>query len=227
MPSYVNSAFQKPILALKGVPCYLWGKFDYKIGNTKLAVTNVALASNVATVTVLLVDGPLPVVGGFISIINTATSSGIFNVNRAVITGVSINAITGQGTITFALTHADVSAASDSGSVIVEPAEVPETLAAGASIACVYQLPESDSQLTIPMTVTFPTAPTAATATLQRALKNATTVSEWTNTSAVVTYASSAYSAGPTVTATLERGYLYRINISGLTGSGTVIGKLG
>lgn len=229
MPAYVNSPFQNPVLVTKGVPCYLLGSFDFKIGNTRLYITDVAIATDVATVSVQMITGPVPVVGGLISIINTTTSSGAFNVNRAVITGVTINATTGAGTITFALSSGDVSTTADSGTVIVEPAEVPETLTAEASIACLIQAPEGDSQFTVPLAVTFAggVLPTAVTATLQVAIRNID--SEYTNTTAAVVVVSTAYTHGPVVEATLERGYFYRVLISGLTaGSATgVIAKIG
>ena len=227
MPAYIPSPFQNPILAMKGVATYLWGKFSQQTGNSRLALTNTALTSNVATVTVLLVQGPQPVVGSLISIINSTNTSGLFNVNRAIITAVTVDSITGAGTITFALTHANVTATADAGTVIVEPAEVGETISGSAnSIACVYQAPEGDSQFTVPMAVTSGSGITALTATLQVAIKN--TDSEYTNTTYVVTKTgATTYSAGPVVQATLQRGYCYRIALSGVTGSDVVVGKLG
>lgn len=227
MPVFINSPFQNPILVMKGVAAYLWGFFSQLNGNSRLALTNTALTANVATVTVLLVQGPQPVVGSLISIINSTNSTGTFNVNRAVITAVTIDSITGAGTITFALTHANVTAAADAGTVVVEPAEVGESITGSAnSIACVFQAPEGDSQFTVPMAVTGSAGITAMTATLQVAIKNID--SEYTNTTTVVTKtAANTYSAGPVVQATLQRGYCYRIAITGVTGTGTVVGKLG
>jgi hypothetical protein len=225
MPAYVASPFYPPQLLQKGVPAYLWGSYNTLIGNTYLAVTNVALTTNVATVSVQLINGPLPTVGEYISIINSTSTTGLFNVNRAVITGVTIDNGTGIGTITFALTHANVTSGADVGSVLVEPAEVAETLAAANSVAVCVQAPEGDSQFTVPVAVTFPTIPTAATVTLQVAIRNQD--SEYTNTTTVVTVAASAYTAGPVVQVTLQRGYFYRLAVTGITGSGTIIGKIG
>ena len=227
MPAYQNSPFQPPILVMKGVPAYLWGTFSYKIGNTRLILTNSALTSNVATVTVTVLDGPLPVVGGLISIINSTAGSGALNVQRAVITGTTISATTGSGTLTFALTNANITSVADSGSIVVEPAEVPEALVNNtASMACVIAAPQGDSQYTVPIAVTFPTPPTGVTVTLQRALKN--NASEFTtDTAAQIVYAAGAYTSGPITEATLERGYLYRLYVSGLTGNGTIVGKIG
>lgn len=227
MPAYINSPFQKPILIMKGVASYLIGSFDYKIGDTYAAVTNVALTSNVATVTVQIITGPLPLVGQYISIINTTSTSGLFNVSRAIITGVTINTTTNAGTITFALTHADVATAAQTGSVIVEPAEVGESVSTTyTSQACVIQAPEGDSQFTVPFSVYSGATNTAMTATLQKALK--VQPSEWTNTTSVVTKTgATTYSAGPVVEATLERAYLYRIAITAVTGTDLVVGKIG
>jgi hypothetical protein len=226
MPAFINSPFGRPILLMKGVAAYLWGSFDPRIGNSKLAVSQVVLASNVATVTGTLLEGPAPVVGGLVSIINTTTGAGEFNVSRAAITAVTVSQATGVCAVSFALSDADVTAVADYGTMVCEPAEVPETLVEGASIACVAQAPEGDSQFTVPVSVTFPTMPTDVTVTLQEALVGRDP-SEWTDTSAVVTVAASAYTAGPVVEATLKRGYLYRFLVSGLTGSGTILARIG
>lgn len=228
MPAYIPSPFQNPILVMKGVAAYLWGKFSQLAGNTNAAVTNVALTSNVATVTIQIITGPMPVVGSLISIINSASTSGLFNVNRAIITAVTIDSTTNAGTVTFALTHSpDVVTAADAGTVIIEPAEVGEAISGSAnSIACVFQAPEGDSQFTVPMAVTGAAGITAMTATLQVAIKNID--SEYTNTTTtVVKTGATTYTSGPVVQATLQRGYCYRIAITGVTGSGLVVGKLG
>lgn len=230
MPAYVNAPFNPAQLLVKGQPTYLFGSLNQHQGDTVFFVTNVALATNVATVTVQITAGEIPTVGSLISIRQTQTSSGLFNVNRAIITAVSITASTGAGTITFALTNANVASVADTGSGVVEVPEVGETLAAGASIACVIQAPDGDSQFTLPVAVTFPggVLPTAVTVTLQVALHNVN--GEFTNVaSAVVTVAGSAYTAGPVIQVTLQRGYFYRVIVSGLTiGSATgVVVKVG
>lgn len=225
MPAYVNSPFKNVQLLQKGVPAYLLGTFSFQVGNTNLYITNVALTTNVATVTVQLITGPLPVVGEYISILNSASTSGLFNVNRAVITATTVSASTGAGTISFALTHADVVSAADVGQVLLEPAPVAEAIAAGASIACVVAAPEGDSQFTLPVSVTFPTLPTAVTVSIQAAISNID--SEYTTLGTVATVAGTAQTAGPFASVTLQRGYCYRFLTSGLTGSGTVVGKIG
>jgi hypothetical protein len=83
----------------------------------------------------------------------------------------------------------------------------------------VVQAPEGDSQFTLPMSVTAGAGITAMTATLQVAIKAQS--NEWTNTAFVSTV------AAPVVQATLQRGYLYRVAITGVTGSSLVVAKIG
>ncbi len=228
MPAYINSPFQRPILLMKGVASYVIGSFSQQVGNSRFYLTNSALTTNVATVTVQQVLGPLPKVGDLISVINSTAGSAALNVNRAVLTAVTINSSTGAGTMTFALTNANITSVADAGTVITEPAEVGETITSAGytSIPVVVQAPEGDSQFTLPFSVTSGTGVTALTATLQRALKSSS--NEWTNTTIVVTKTgASTYTAGPVVEATLERAYLYRIVLSGVTGTDTCVAKIG
>ena len=230
MPAYNTSAFSNAKLLMKGVPIYLFGTYDYKIGNTNMYITNTALTTNVATVTVQVLNGPLPRVGDILSIIGSTNGSGAFNnIKSSAITATTINASTGAGTLTVALTNANVGTAADSGTAIVEPMPIGETVAAINSLSCCVQAPEGDSQFTLPWAVTFTTLPTAITATLQVAIVDID--SEYTNTTSTIVVATTAYTAGhgPVAEATLERGYFYRIACTGLTlGSGAgMVGKIG
>ena len=230
MPAFINSPFQCPKMLKKGVPGYLFGRYNTLLGNTNLATNTVAIASNVATITATHLSGPALVAGALVSIIiNTVIGSGEFNVTRVPITGTpTYNATTNLWTFTFALTGSNVSATADYGSVFVEQAEVGESVVAQASQAFVIAAPEGDSQFTVPFSVTFTTLPTAATITLQKAI-SAQNSTEWTNTTAAVVIAATAYTAGPVVEATLERGYVYRCILTGLTlGSGAgIVAKIG
>lgn len=225
MPSYIDSPTQGSILLQKGVAAYLFGSFNYKQSNTQMYVTNIVGNGTTATLTVQIYGGEIPAIGSLVSVSKTATSSGAFNVNRLPLTAVSINAL-GAGTISF-LSATSVATTPDTGNAIVEVPEVPETLAEGKSIAVCLESPECDSQKTVPLAVTFTTKPTALTVTLQVALRNVD--AEFTNTTTVVTLAGGAYTAGPVVQATLQRGYFYRVIASGLTaGSGVgLVCKLG
>ena len=222
MPLY-NSPARPPQLLQKGVPAYLFGNLNMLQGNTKGRVTNVALTLNVVTISLTIFEGPQPKVGDLITIWGTASTSGLFNVTRSVLTAVTITGSTGAGTVTFALTHADVVSVANTGAFLVEPGESSEALTNNSySTAAVVQSPQGDSQFTLPMAVTFPggVLPTAVTVTLQVAIRDID--AEYTNTTTAVTVAATAYTAGPVVQATLQRGYCYRVAVTGLTvGSAT------
>lgn len=227
MPLY-NSPALRPQLLQKGTPAYLFGGLNMLQGNTQGYVTKTALATNVATVSVSITTGPIPLVGDLITVWATSQQTGLFNVSRGVITAVSITATTGVGTISYALTGTNQSATADAGAFLTEPGETAETLTTNTSSQPVtIQAPQGDSQFTVPMAVSFPSMPTAATVTLQVAIRDID--AEYTNTTTVVTVAASAFTAGPTVQATLQRGYVYRVRITGVTGgtSPTVTVKLG
>jgi hypothetical protein len=162
-----------------------------------------------------------------VSIINSTNSSAAFNVSRIAIASVSYNATTNVMTLTFALTASNQAATADGGTVVVEPGEVGETVSANyTSQAVLVQAPEGDSQFTVPLSVSGGASITAMTATLQVAIKGQS--NEWTSTTTNVTKTgASTYTAGPVVQATLQRGYLYRLLITGVTGSDKVIAKLG
>ncbi len=228
--SLYNSPAIPPQLLQKGVPAYLFGGLNMLRGNAKGTVSQTALASNVATISVQLNEGATPVIGDYITVWGTALQSGLFNVTRSLITAVSITPATGAGTISYALTGTNQLATADVGRWQMEIGETSETLTNNSFSAPVcVQAPQGDSQFTVPFAVTFPggVLPTVVTATLQRAIRDL--AGDYTNTSAVVTVAATAYTAGPTVLATLERGYFYRVAITGLTlGLATgVIAKVG
>ena len=224
--SLYNSPLTKPQLLQKGVPAYLFGNLNMLQGNTQGYVTETALATNVGIVTVSINQGPEPKVGDFITIWGTALQSGLFNVNRAIITAVSITGATGVGTISFALTGTDQAATADPGAFLCEPGESYETLTNDTfSQAVLVQAPEGDSQFTLPMAVSFPTLPTAVTVSIQSAIRDI--ASEYTTLQTVATVAASAQTIGPFGYVTLQRGYFYRFSVSGLSGTGTIIAKVG
>lgn len=229
MPAYSNTPFSTPQLLQKGVPAYLIGSFSQQVGNTRASVKTDAIATNVATIVAYYLGGPLPVAGSLISIENSTNSTSAFNVSRVAITSATLDATQTPNllTIVFPLTAADQAATADSGTVLIEPAEVGETVSTTyTSIPVVAQAPEGDSQFTLPLAVTGAAGITAMTATLQVAIRNID--SEFTNTTTVVTKTgATTYTAGPVVEATLQRGYVYRVKITSVTGSDLVVAKLG
>ena len=240
MPTMNVSAFAPlPEVALPGKPAYLYGSFASDTQDTLLQVTNVALASNVATVSVYVIAGNIPIVGNLISIQGTQTASGAFNVSSVALTGVTINTSTGVGTVTFALTHADVLSTADAGQAIVPIQEVPETLAANTSVPAYVpsQEPNDCGEKSITTAITFPTMPTAATVKLYSAInlpKNlpGSTGSEWTLVGTVATVSTSAQTVGPLYTEDTSAntaalaGRFFCLQVTGITGTGTITAKL-
>jgi hypothetical protein len=211
MPQFINSPFQKPQLLQKGVPAYLIGSFSQKVGNTHLALLTDAIATNVATITATYLNGPLPVIGSLISIINSTNSSGAFNVSRAVITAVSYNATTNVMTINFALTGTNQTATADGGTVDIEPAEVGETIAQGGLVTMVIDAAGTlwavGDQFTIAGGTGGVGQVTAETGGVPSAVAIVTAGSGYTATTGAVTTAKSPSTGiGLTVTTTVSSG---------------------
>jgi hypothetical protein len=129
-----------------------------------MQITNLALTSNVATATVLVREGNIPAIGSLISITGTAAASGAFNVTNIALTGVSINSLTGIGTVTFALTHADVVSIADSGQGYVPVPEVGESLTNQTCLQ--FGLPEVSGENTNARSITWTTAFTGSPSTV-------------------------------------------------------------
>lgn len=105
--------------------------------NTRMSIQSVAIATNVATLAVTILEGPIPIVGNLVTVTGTQTSTSgggsNFNLTNASITGVTINITTGVGTITYALTSNNISTTTDSGLAVVPPAAVFQTLPSSAT----------------------------------------------------------------------------------------------
>ena len=158
-----------PPLLQPGVTGYAFGSFDASAPTTLMQVSNVALSGNVATVTVALREGKIPAVGSLLTVRGTSTASGAFNVINVAISTVSIDAVTGIGTITFVLIHADVAPNADLGQAYVPVPEVGEALVAGASQAFAIQdiAGHNENGLTIQWSVSYPSPPSTVVMTLQ------------------------------------------------------------
>ena len=240
MPVMNTSAFAPlPEVVLPGKPAYLYGSLNTLAQDTLIDITNVALTSNVATVTGIIRQGNIPIAGNLISIAGTTNASGAFNVSSIALTNVTISATTGTGTMTFALTHADVASAAATGQALIPIQEVPETLAANTSVP-VYvpsQEPNDMGEKSITTAITFPTMPTAITVKLYSAInlpKNlpGSAGSEWTVVGTVATVAASAQTVGPLFTEDTSAntaalaGRFFCLQATGLTGSGAIVAKL-
>lgn len=172
MTLYSSSPFAPVTLLQPGKPEYVWGSFNDRVPNTRLQVSNVALTTNVATLTVLVLEGPIPAVGSLITVQGTQSTSGLFNVTNVALTGVTIDATSGAGTLTFALTHADVVSAPNSGGAIVQTPVVMEAVTTATASKPVDQ-PQAAPALTgFSAEAFFSAAPAAAVVAVQVADRN-------------------------------------------------------
>lgn len=122
MPAYSNNPSDAIQLALPGTCTYAWGSLSDRISPSRMTISHVVLTTNVASLQVQVIEGNIPAVGSLVTIRGTQQTGGIFNVTAAALTAVSINATTGAGTISFALTHANVSPVNDSGMAVAPQA---------------------------------------------------------------------------------------------------------
>jgi len=169
MPLFSASPFAVIRLCNPHTPEYVWGTYNDKISPTLIYVTNVALTTNVATLTVAVYSGNIPAVGSFITVTGTQTSSGVFNVTNVALTGVTINATTGIGTVTFALTNANISSTPDAGVAEVPTPVVREAVTVGTASVPVA-LPSFGSRIALTgfsFEATWSAAPSAAVIAVQ------------------------------------------------------------
>jgi hypothetical protein len=225
MTAYNKSPFApQPKLLYAGVPEYLFGSWPQDKSPTQMYVTSVAVASDVATLGVTVFGGDPPAVGSLISVQGTQSAGGEFNVTNVALTGVTLNSA-GVGTVTFALTAANLATTADAGVAIVPQPVTMEAIAAQASIPVAMSNNSfgGDLDRTVTAQAIFGTLPTAVTVSLQGAMFNEDSAYETVGT--VATVAGSAVTAnGLTVIAKYQ---FYRVLISGLTGTGTIAVPIG
>ena len=214
MPPYTSSpGLNTPVkLILFGQTGYAFGSFNSAFHTSKMSVSNVSLTSNVATITVSVYQGQIPAVGSLITVRGTASNGGVFNVSNVAIATVSINATTGQGTITFALINANIGSTPDVGTAYVPVPEIGEALVNGTSQA--FALPEitdaTDNATTITWSTNYPSAPSTVTMTLQAAMVN--------QDAQYVTLDTSTNTSGEVRSLTLRRYKFLRVVASNVTG---------
>jgi hypothetical protein len=181
MSLYINTAFGPPYrkvnrLATALEPNYLFGERDTKVEPFLYQITAVQLTGDVATATVTIKSGgggrnTLPAVGATMGVQGTKTSAGLFNVDPTVVTATTVSNATGTGTISYAVTGANVALTADSGNLVVQSAEVPDLVVAGSSSApfsLVFTPDESDNSRSLfAEAVWSGTLPTTATVVLQ------------------------------------------------------------
>lgn len=229
MPYYLNSPFQPIPQLMPGGSKHLFGSYNASQSSPTMQITAVTATTTSVTLNVNLVAGPIPVVGTTISVIQTQTTGGQANVQRAPVTAVSINSLTGVGTITYSGTFVTQAQTPDAGTAVADIPELGETIANGYSIplAVTMQTNVSGQQRTYATEVTFPVMPTAVTVNLQYAIHN--TNADYANVPNVPNAATVSGGAQTTSILTqipsLECRYL-RFAITGLSGTGTIIAKV-
>lgn len=176
MPAYQASPFVTKSALLPGISAYSWGSFDDHQPWTRMSVQSVAITSNVATLAVTILEGTPPVVTSGISaplitVTGTQTASGLFNVTNVALASVTINATTGIGTLTFALTNANIATTVDSGMALVPYPEQAEamTAVAGKQFAMQAVSGLASNSRDVSWVVATPSAPSSFTAALQGA----------------------------------------------------------
>lgn len=182
---YNNSAFNPQVvtrISTSQQPQYLFGNQNPDSQRFVFTVTSVAITSNVATVGIAIKSGGgpnnnfVPVVGSKMGVRGTATNSLAFNVDPTTVTGVTYNAALGTGTVTYALTHANVTTTADVGEVTIWPSEVPDLVASGtasAPLALIFTPDEAANERAVFVEAVWSgTLPTTATVKLQVANVN-------------------------------------------------------
>jgi hypothetical protein len=224
MPAYVSSPFGQRTAIVAGVPAYSFGGYNDRTPPSRFEVLDVAITSNVATLTVQLLEGLIPVVGALISVegTQTPTSGGApnFNVTNVALTAVSINKTTGAGTVSFALTSSNISTTADSGEALVPQPETTDVCANGSGLQfamfSVEGLPNNSRDVS--WVIATPSAPSGFTANLQVA--DVDQDSEYTTIDTTT-------AVGFRIVTGVRANFI-RINLSGVSGgsSPTIIGKI-
>lgn len=264
MSLYSNSAFGPPVKFIRRMgtqtePNYLFGSVDFKTEPWIFQINNVTVSANVAIVAGTLLSGGggdrpnnVPQAGAKIGIKNTTTSGGIFNVDPTVASTVTWDASTGNVSVTFPLTHADVGTAPDTGTLVIQPYEnhdLTGTTAGAASspLALIFSPDESDNSRCLFAECRWRgTLPSAATVVLQVANMDddgygPAPVSRWQTvanaygtTNGATTVASSASLATIAGSAVTQSGAMYqflmgkfiRAKVTSLTGADATTGLI-
>lgn len=240
MPAYANFGPSKPPVKLLTLqePVYLIGQFgvtspnangyDQAIGRAWITADAAVLDTSI-TFTVVMKEGNIPSVGDFISTQGPTNSSGQFVVTYQPITAVSINASTGIGTITIASASATAqSTTADGGTLWILPQEVGETISAAYNsipVTIPMNDPKTDMARTVTLVLSLLTSSSLAITGiyLQGALRDEN--AEYTNIgSTTLTLPSAGASASEVFT--LEGYRFFRLALSGVTGSGSIVAKI-
>ena len=241
MGFYNKSPFKGPVqLLVAGTPSYVFGSYNDKTGPTTGYVLSDSSIGTTATINVKIMSGNIPIVGSLITVVGTASSAGAFNSTNSTVTAVSSpqSPDTGFYSISYTIASTTQATTADAGQFIIPQIEVGDALTStGASIevASPFNNPEMQEGKSITVSVSFPTAPTSATVVIQGANLNADSEFQTIGTIITAGNTSSAWQSGQgdSATGTLASGSVptinfrfYRLNVTALTGTGTIVGKI-
>ena len=223
MPAYSSSPVAPVPLALAGDAVYAWGSAKTDVSPTRMLIDHVAITTNVATLNVTVVEGNIPAVGDFITVTGTTTSSGVFNVTAVALTGVTINATTGIGTVTYALTNANIGSTANAGIAYVQYALNFETVSLNSvsqAIALAATSPGSGIS-NFSVEVSWAPGTSAGVATVQVADRNDDSLYASAGASATITWPATRLDVS-NITANFVRLKL----TTGLTGATTIAARV-
>lgn len=217
MPAYnATPAGNNPVgLLLSGVIAYAFGSRNVNAPTVRASITGLSANGTTATLNVVMQEGFIPSVGDLITVTASTSTGGAFNVSNAPLTAVSIDPLTGIGTLSYALVQT-VSQTPDSGNVYVKVSNVPETIVDNEASRA-FSIPDAggstENSKTISMQVVYPAAnaPSAATMTLQGSLYD--TDSEYSDIISTTTLTTDL------VEISLQNLRFVRVKVTGLTGT--------
>ena len=200
-----------------GLPFYCAGSFAFGQSPMRAYVTAVAVAANVVTLSVKMVEGNIPAVGNLITVTGTVVGGAPVNVTRVALTAVSITAATGVGTLTYAATTGNIATTPDGGQAIVDVPEVPEALAVQKWLqACL----DPTMGYGVTWSYTCPTNPGTISIQLEGAIND-------NDAEYAIIGAAQTVVGGATVTVTVPQTVRFlRLNSTINTGGGNMVAKL-
>ena len=211
-----------PALLQPGRPSYAFGSRNRNIPTVRMQITKVARTSNVVTLTVLMLEGNIPGVGDLVTATGTSAGSGGANTSNTpvALSGVTINATTGVGTVTYTKNGADIVSVADAGQASVEVPEVPQ-LSPGKSAAFAIQAAKGQGR-GISWDYNCPSAPGSASIQLEGALEDEDAQY------AIIGSAITSTSGGQAFATTPENVNFVRLNATTFTGgsSPSIVGRI-
>jgi hypothetical protein len=175
MPAYSANPLQAVSALVVGDIGYSFGSLNRHAPPCRMAISALAIATNVVTANVAILEGFIPSVGDLVTVVGTSIAG--VNVSGVAITTVTINASTGIGTIVFPATAADQPKTGDTGRAIAPVSEVGEVVTAtekGQQFSIPIGAPPPASGVSVGWSYAFPVgfAPGSVSISLQGALED-------------------------------------------------------